>query len=810
MKTFKKLFSLTLIILSLGFYAFELNAQNGNLDNQATGKIINSGTIRFSEDAGQFRNANNTRLDLQNLTATKDGIIEFAGSGNQFTDGTGAPGAAPAYGLDVTWRVGGKVLYNSGSAQTMQDRYYTDLETDGVGEKTIPDGVFVYRVYTNGGGNRYYSGTFTYDGDDVSGQTIASENGADAGTNRYSTLSLTASDGTTVHTKTVATVAGAGGEVYVDEDIFSDAYSNLAANDDMYVGQNGGAVGTMNGTVTITPETGGIFEMEQADVTFNAQVDVVVGSFIMAGDGNANFNALTNVADAATFAMQDNITGQANVDGTLNLETGAGGGGLVSLGIATTMNINPGGSGGSYVNNQQDRLNTTYDPTSTVNFAEAQVVPTTVATNPYGNLGFTGTAGSDHTATSNTGTNNDIFAVGTINISDANLNMFGSTDGAVTLPGNYTPGNLTYTNGTTELAEIVGSLRYEGSLATSPFDQALVDAQVYTMNNAATQTTFTSAAGTLPNYWEFDLLPGSYGTTPADYIVATDVNRKITVNYQAAVTGWDATIQAWYLDTELPAASESIFKFFEANDPDGLEAEKIGGTGAPWVRDIPNNTLSLAGISGTAAAIDEVVDGEIFASNDLLIRANDVIYAVDDGRWSNPATWDEFREPTSDDNAVISGFTVHAGFVRPNVDNYTTVEAYPTNMAKSLLIDEPGGAYSTNTHSSLIFGGFTSASGDYNGGSGPFTYSLANGNPGVDHFIENKALNEGAAYGVTETDYATMVSQTIDRGAGTYTGTRQGILIYTTNATPTVSEVTMIHLLNSGSLENSGILTIGN
>ena len=196
------------------------------------------------------------------------------------------------------------------------------------------------------------------------------------------------------------------------------------------------------------------------------------------------------------------------------------------------------------------------------------------------------------------------------------------------------------------------------------------------------------------------------------------------------------------MDNEIDGTDETLLKFYE-DSTSTTAVERIGGTGSQIALNATANTMSLAGITGsTPSAIDGVVDKFQGSDNILMMRASDVIYAVNDGRWSNPGTWDTYAEPTSNDNVIIDSYTVHAGFTRPNVDGWNIVENSPTNMAKSLTIE-------VNDNSSLIVAGGT-AGDEYNG---TFIFSQSpvvnkandgNGNPGVATSDYNNTMKDEA------------------------------------------------------------------
>jgi hypothetical protein len=97
----------------------------------------------------------------------------------------------------------------------------------------------------------------------------------------------------------------------------------------------------------------------------------------------------------------------------------------------------------------------------------------------------------------------------------------------------------------------------------------------------------------------------------------------------------------------------------------------------------------LFGFVQVSGVVDVGPDNQrLDSGNDLLLRATrDTMRAIASGRWSNPFTWDEAREPEPIDRVIIDGFTVHAGFVRDN-DRYAVNEAYPDSLVRSILIGQ--------------------------------------------------------------------------------------------------------------------------
>ena len=119
-------------------------------------------------------------------------------------------------------------------------------------------------------------------------------------------------------------------------------------------------------------------------------------------------------------------------------------------------------------------------------------------------------------------------------------------------------------------------------------------------------------------------------------------------------------IQAGYLESEKAnwdsPYSHTSLRFYEA---DGTDVEKVG-TGQEYGRGSATGDnlgyVSLAGIGSTTDGIGSGTNdiAQFMSGNDLLLRSGrTTFYSINDGRWTNPATWDEGTVPTSIDNVEI-------------------------------------------------------------------------------------------------------------------------------------------------------------
>ncbi|MBC8125404.1 MAG: hypothetical protein H7X70_06685 [Candidatus Kapabacteria bacterium] len=323
---------------------------------------------------------------------------------------------------------------------------------------------------------------------------------------------------------------------------------------------------------------------------------------------------------------------------------------------------------GNYVNQLPSFTNAVFDTSSLVNYdgvQQPQIMQATAASHPYGHL---------RTARSTKTSNGDVFVGSTLSVHDTNVVM---------LPNrmSLTLGDAIYFDN----AEVVGAFRR---------NLAGADTNVpYRFNNEHTFMKYLN----VPQELTMDIRPI---TRPNAYDPTTDVYRKITVTYVGA---WQATVRAAYKATDIPntwipEAAERLMKMYNAYPVPNEQAIKLTPTVPPTYSRRPINGapgfgyVELFGIQDVGADNLRLDNG-----NDLLLRASrDVLKAVATGRWSNPFTWDEAREPEPIDRVIIDGFTVHVGYLRAS-DNYGVAEAYPDSMSTNVVLG-------SKLNTALLFG----------------------------------------------------------------------------------------------------------
>ncbi len=323
---------------------------------------------------------------------------------------------------------------------------------------------------------------------------------------------------------------------------------------------------------------------------------------------------------------------------------------------------------GDYRNQYGPLTNATFHESSLVNYAglqDPQIMQATAASNPYGHL---------RTAHTVKNANGDVYVASTLSVNDTNVVMIPHVM-------SLTLGNASYTNN----AEVIGAFRRVltgGETSTA-----------YVYNNAETHARFVN----LPSQLTMDVRPQ---TRPNDYDNTTDIFRKITVTHDGP---WKATIRVGYKaedipNTWAPTTAERLVKMYNAYPAPNEYSIKLTPTVPPTYERRPlDQSTGIAYVELFGIESQGPDNLRLDHGNDLLLRASrDVLRAVASGRWSNPFTWDEAREPEPEDRVVIDGFTVHTGYVRAN-DNYAIREAWPDSMALQVNIgDKP--------NSALLFG----------------------------------------------------------------------------------------------------------
>jgi hypothetical protein len=177
---------------------------------------------------------------------------------------------------------------------------------------------------------------------------------------------------------------------------------------------------------------------------------------------------------------------QVSSGGVFNLlDAGPGDAGYLTLEGGTQFEVI-----GSFDNDECDRTNMTFDPTSTVVYNGQLNVVTTVEGNAYGNLSLINSVGGNYIPSDDgcLATSPNIYLATDLSIDDASLEMANENGWT----GNGSGGYIYMTDGAanfTDIAEdndvgVIGQMRRE------------VGVGAYTMNNDGTSITMTTGPGT--------------------------------------------------------------------------------------------------------------------------------------------------------------------------------------------------------------------------------------------------------------------------------------------------------------------------
>lgn len=385
----------------------------------------------------------------------------------------------------------------------------------------------------------------------------------------------------------------------------------------------------------------------------SAPVTIDSGGMLATGVGTSLLNANLTVNDGEFIATDNADT--TTIGSGARLTVGPSAAAKLSLGQNAQLYVL-----GDYANSFALRTNVRFDPTSLVNFnaPTPQVIQSTVATNAYGHL---------RTGRSVKTVNGDVYLVSSLSVNDENLDVGTSMLSMTTGAAQYTG-----------FTEVVGTMQRDLRSGST--------GDLYVFNNEQTRMTFEK----LPQDITLEVRPV---TNPTSYDLTSDIQRKINVRYNGV---WTALVRAGYKQADIPATwgvdvSEDLLRFFDAKGPLTTDVRKmLPQPGSAYSRGRVADARSFGWVElGRLSSIDPA-ERRIDNTHDLLMRGSrDILKAIASGRWSNPATWDEGREPDPKDRVSISGFTVHVGYVRAN-DNYAILEAFPDTMARAVtLADVP-------------------------------------------------------------------------------------------------------------------------
>lgn len=657
-----------LALVSLPFSVLPLAAQH--FVNDASGQFTNStgATIRFRAVSGEFRNGNPVSAQVRN-----DGTIEFLGATNRFTGGA-------ALGINEALRVGGVVRYASSSATTQQQiqaRWYSNLTLDGIAQKRIENGVYVgggnsaSGIFTASGGVRFYNGTFFYD--NVTAQTLL-------GGEDYQNIEILRGTepkrigaGTSLRTRGTfrQNPSNDGGlQVFGALNIGTDGLfpPTLLGKGNIEIGTT--ATGSVNNTLLPTLSIG-------------------VGRLSI-GVRECSVYAGLLTAHSASASMLIQTGGNVRLYGFPSVTSGS-----LQLGFAGNELI----VSGNLRNDLVSSTNTTFHTESTVryNASQTQVLMPTIRTNPYGHLTL---ENSDKTVfmlpqSPSNPNQGGIAIAGSLRISSALVDM---DAGELTM---LTPSADAVFTGQ---AEVQGAMRRVMSSA----------AQSYTFNNA--QTRFTLTSGATPRDMTLTILPRREASV---YDAVRDVRRRVRWEWSGGSDVWTGALHLGYRQEEIASpfltSNESSLGMFMLPSGDALPTPRRLGTIGVERALTASNSLGFVEYQGLTS--QDGTPFSVISGNELLLRGGrELVQSVQDGRWSNPATWNIAREPDAEDSVRIT-HTIHIGFRRNALDGATPLgqirERGARNgnvLAQSVTIAQPLATNGdTTSRSALVFGSFAAS-----------------------------------------------------------------------------------------------------
>lgn len=631
---------------ALAFLAVDASAQTGNFENTTAGAVYQVGS-------------NGGVLRLRCSTST---VSNNAGTNNIGTSGNPVPGIVE-YGRTTA------------DAQSVAALYYTNLMMSGASSKTIPDGVYVmgngygsplggaplYASMSTGngyfaaGGDRSYTGTFHYGSDDA--QNVFAEGETAGIVNNYDKLDLYGATN-----KTIQFVAGANnGRVVVRNDIQLAASTELRVYDDLSYNTTGATASLFSGAVVVADATTTeAIQMRSggANATFSSTVAINPnGDFAVAGTGNVTLNGATTVngndnVGGTTYGriqVADGAAGDLVVTSSLTIDDGTATDGQLYLGTGgTTLQIT------GTLENQvtcAERSNVTFADASTVIYDNpaTQVVMGTLQSHNYANLTIGGAG--NKTADCDIYMRNDLAMAGT-------ANLFLTPDVATVgftlyrdVTGHAAGQDVTYavTNNT---QHIQGNMKLIGTM---------VSGRDYTLNNAHTKVRFGADVPTTE--FGFRVIPGVALNTlnRSDIDAQIELPRMVRVLWTGG-TPLVTALEMGYTDAELAAAPttlarESKIKFFEGYNNAEPKVKINGLTGTTYARDEAANWVRQnyggVGVTLVASGVNAGgINSDIASNSDIILGAG-AVQTIANGRWSDPATWDEGVMPAFDDDAIV-------------------------------------------------------------------------------------------------------------------------------------------------------------
>lgn len=698
--------------------------------------------------------------------ATCNAVIKMKNSASQFdgaaTGATFATAAVPIQGV-VDWAA-------STGAQTIQGLHYQYMIITGAATKNIQTGVFItglndatcgfFTGYTGLATYPYqvtapnavnYAGTFNFSG--LGSQNIWDNGQAGGGT--YNILNLTGSGDKTVL---------AADAVTIGSQLTSDAGTNLDIEGDLTLGTGSS---TLAGTVSI-------------DDPLTGPANLVLGTGALALNGNVTVGSGALTAGAGAGAVTVGTGANLGLTGNTSVLSFADATNLIITGTIT--------NGGNGTN-----LNFACLSTVTYNGAAGQLVLPVISTNSYGNLILSNGLKNAGTA----GYGDDFYLCNDFTLNGGgNFNLFASVPTGGVLYMTAEDAVVTYAAN----EEVVGKM----NRVTSGTPTA-----AYVFNNAQTIVTLATDADN-PTSIQLDVRPGAVAN-PYNYNATKDVDRKINLTYTGNPGSFEWTARAGYLLSEGPGGWGGVYtqasvRFYESDNV-ATDDEKVG-TGEVYSRLAAAGAnlgyVQLGGIANTATTAVPNGIGLFASTNDLKLTAGPTtFYSVQNGRWTNPNTWDEGTVPTAIDDAEIRNI-VYVGIDGPFVNTPGGANDVDVNNTKAELDHYGAGIAAANT--------ITIANNSFESPTNNVALVIGNEDNGNGYVFKTSLTgavsfsNENAtASGITVTSLGAKASYELTGAPGF-----RGLFLTTYgNSGTQLSNFSTFQLLNAGSINNMGIIELG-
>ncbi len=773
----------------------------------ATAGIVVSAGILGSANAQKWDNTGGT------YKGGTTGKIKMRGTAPTAQTGcaTEESGTIVGIGTSDATRIDATVVWSkpAGADQQVQTGlYFENLYVEG-NPKNITD-VFVSGIYDVSGmaptgtvaeqvANIKYDGNFTYDGTGT---------GLDA-QNIVMALNATAGGTGTAY----STLTAVGGEKVID------------------------------GTTTV--EVGKKLDVQVATVVNNSGTLKINNTADVASTiaGTVNVDAATGI-----FNIQAPATAPVQIDaaGKLELLATATNPGALTMGAGSRLEV-----GGTLSN-----LNTLYNNTaldasgnpSTVAYNNAGDIMPVICENPYGRLEFM--AAANRTLSDNVfiaGQASDaLYFPGSQNYTSDPAAALTTTD-AFKVKFIHPAANATYTNYN---AEVIGWVERAPACATTT--ASIAAGTTYLFHNHLTALSFNAAGGTDLTSFALQSLPATLPSKRQDDHGQDSlvVSRQYQADYVATGAGAEITnMKLGFKASEITANDkDKMYEYLRLSEgylPTGTYAGEVpqnivladgAGAAVKITKDpatISGTWLSVNQASAGATSGIKLVSGgtapgvanELFNTSQIVINSTpDIFMSVTNGRWSNPAVWNNSSTPRAIDRVVVrhqvytglyaAGNLFGSGPYDKAEDILATgeVSAIENVLADQVLISTanvtgwPNISNGAGTTAALIIGNEVQSGAENMN----FATKLAFGHCGTGITVDGSAsgsTTDPDAFNINDAVANNSAAQGIK---GLFVMKPTGTAGNNQNAAGDGPIIRATNLTNKGSLSNSGTVEVGN